>query len=317
MQTRPPCKEADPGFPKKGTEMKRIAIIILITIMLCACQPTPEEAIVIPKNQEVMVDKAKDEIPREEQMLALKERIGAPDRYRYTYQEGFVSLSIDAEVSVPDAELPIVRVFPDNFDQNTANRFWATLIGDAQMYEYDSALTKDSIKRQMEYLVRIIDGEIPDKDSMETVEEAQAELEELEKQYANAPDTVPCVRSDATLKTAYIETKRNPRMAKYTYISGTSMESGTYFQLVNNLDNKETLFLRDDDGERIKPVLRNANIQYGNKNAPENACDRIIAKCRANDTLPDELVHSFQMTPHEAYAAASTFFTKRRAERPI
>lgn len=289
--------------------MKKHIFVILLTalLLLCACQPTPEEPIVMQKDQETMVDKAKDEISQEERNLSLKERLNVPDRYQYEYQKGYVTVEADAEVLVPDGELPIIRVFPDNFDQATANRLWNALVGDIPMYEYDAAMTKDAIKLQMDYLVRIINGDIPQEDAMESVEEAQEELLALQTLFANAPDDVPRVIADATLKTAYVGTKRNPRMAQHTYVSGTSLETGAYFQLVNNLNNKEPIILREDDSESIKPVLRGAYMNYGNKNAPEGCCDRIIGKYRAGDALPDEIARSFPVTPEQAFSEAQRF----------
>ena len=208
---------------------------------------------------------------------------------------------------MPDGELPIIRVFPDNFDQPTASRLWNALVGNTPMYEYDAAATKEAIKRQMDYLVRIIDGDIPQEGAIETVEEAQEELLALQTLYANAPDGIPRVIADATLKTAYIGTKRDPRMAQHTYVSGTSLETGAYFQLVNNLNNKEPIILREDDRESIKPVLRGAYMSYGSKNAPEGCCDRIIGKYKAGDALPDEIGRSFPMTPEQAFSEAQRF----------
>lgn len=279
---------------------KQFLVVLSALLLLCACQPTPEQEIVLQKDQDVMIDKAKDEIPQEEKDLTQKERLGVPDRYRYTYQKGFVSVEADAEVLVPDGEIPIIRVFPADFDQTTASRLWDTLVGDMPMYQYSDTITKDAIKRQMEYLIRIIDGDVPKEEAMETAEEAQAELLTLQEQYANAPDSASFVPVDATLKTAFIGTERNPRMAKHTYVDGMSMETGWTFSLVNNLDNRETIVLQENDGKRITPVIRNAYANYSNKNAAENACYRIIGKYGAEDVLPDEIGRSFPVTPQEA-----------------
>lgn len=287
--------------------MKRIVAILLLFLICAACVKTPEETVVMRKDQEAMVEKAKDALPQEEQTKPLKDRLGVPGRYQYEYQNGYVTIEADAETVVPDGEIPIIRVFPDNFDQSTASQLWDTLIGDMPMYEYDSAATKEAIELQMKYLIRIIDGEIPQEEAMENVEEAQAELAALQQQYANAPDTVPCVAAEATLKTAYIGTGRNPRMAKYTYLSGTSLETGCYFQLVNNLDNTEPIVLRENEGESIRPVLRNAYMNYGGKSAPESACYRIVGRFDGTDALPDEIERSFPVTPQEALMQAQVF----------
>ena len=287
--------------------MKRIIPLFISLLLLLACQPTPEQEIVIQKDQALTVDKAKEEIPEEERTLSLKDRLGVPDRYQYNYQKGYVTVEADAKVLAPEGEIPIICVFPDNFDQATASRLWDTLVGDMPMYQYDTTITKGAIKKQMEYLVKIIDGEISQDDVLESVEEAQEELSELQKQYANAPEAASFVPVDASLKTAYVGTDRYLRMAAYTYVSGTSMETGNYFQLVNNLNNTEPITVQTENGEGIKPVRRNAYVNYGSKGAPEQACDRIIGKYEVDDLLPEDVARSFSVSPRDAFSEAQTF----------
>ena len=79
--------------------MNRRAFFILMAslLLLAACVPTPDEAIVIGKDQSGMIDKATETIPPQMQTLSLRERLDVPDRLTYSYQKG--DLTIDAEES--------------------------------------------------------------------------------------------------------------------------------------------------------------------------------------------------------------------------
>ena len=116
--------------------MKRICILLLVTLILCACQPTPETAFIVNKgDQNAMIDMARGEDVvsaaggkdgTEPATLDYRALYGIPERMTaaYTDAEGKVLVRIDAEVTVPEAPLPIVRVFSKDFDQQTVTRIW-------------------------------------------------------------------------------------------------------------------------------------------------------------------------------------------------
>lgn len=96
---------------------KHILIMILAALLLfVACQPTPENPIVVGKDQTEMLNKAKETLAPEKLEQSLRERLNVPDRYTYSYHKGDLTIDADAEIVVPDGELPIVRVFPREFD---------------------------------------------------------------------------------------------------------------------------------------------------------------------------------------------------------
>lgn len=116
--------------------MKHNKLICLLLSALCllACVPTPDEPIVVGKDQTEMLETASKPIMGDDAALSLAERLGAPARYTYAYQKGTLTIDADAEIVVPDGELPIVRVFPKDFDQATVTRLWNVLVGDVPMY---------------------------------------------------------------------------------------------------------------------------------------------------------------------------------------
>lgn len=64
--------------------MKKLIVLSLCaTILLAACQPTPEKQVVIQKDMEQMIEKAQKTpgITQEAAQGGLRERLGAPQRY--------------------------------------------------------------------------------------------------------------------------------------------------------------------------------------------------------------------------------------------
>ncbi|MBQ9187892.1 MAG: hypothetical protein IJ138_01065 [Clostridia bacterium] len=84
----------------------RRAAIGLLCLLLMACVPTPEEPIIVGKNTETMLAAAQTETKDE---TPLAERLGAPAHYQaeLVSKGGRLSVSVDADVVVPEAALPI------------------------------------------------------------------------------------------------------------------------------------------------------------------------------------------------------------------
>lgn len=94
--------------------MKRIIILCLILSLLLACVPTPEEKFIVNKaDQQQMLDNANREDEKNE-ITDLYERLGAPKTYQAELSgtEGRLRVEVDAQVILPESELPIVRVEP-------------------------------------------------------------------------------------------------------------------------------------------------------------------------------------------------------------
>lgn len=102
--------------------MKRILILcIALLCLLGACQPTPEQPFVIQNDQEKMletakrVEESKSETAADSEKVDFYERLGAPRTFqkKLSGTGGRLQVEVDAEVILPDAELPIIRVTPE------------------------------------------------------------------------------------------------------------------------------------------------------------------------------------------------------------
>ena len=180
---------------------KQVCIVILaLLLLLCACQPTPDEEIVIGKDQSAMVEKAQETAEPQETFKPVTERI------EETFAEYGVAVEIDASVTIPSEEMPIVRVHGVDFTQETIDQFWDVLIGDTPMYP-EAPETKADLAKRIAELQRTVDeleekrtrGESYDEETLSVCREY---LEDAKKRYANAPDdgTVIAIGPQLTLR---------------------------------------------------------------------------------------------------------------------
>ena len=86
--------------------MKRILLFLLALLLLTACQPTPQTPLVVPKDQQIMLEKAAaTQAPAEAYTPP-----AAPERWTFDHTGGNFVIHADADVAVPDVPLPTVWV---------------------------------------------------------------------------------------------------------------------------------------------------------------------------------------------------------------
>ena len=116
--------------------MRKTCIIILIFLSVCTgCQKTPEEPIVVGKDQQQMIEKAQGEMSYATDAPAgvdWRARLGAPKKYatKLTSAGGHLVVDVDATVSLPEVELPVVRVSPYLFTDEDVHRYARALLGE-------------------------------------------------------------------------------------------------------------------------------------------------------------------------------------------
>ena len=118
--------------------MKRIISILLLVLLLCACQPTPESSIVVGKDQSAMLEKA------EGTHTPVEETMPASEHIQEQFSDHGVTVTMDAAVSIPKTEMPIIRVHGVDFTQEQVDRIWNVLIGETTMYDLFSATENEA-----------------------------------------------------------------------------------------------------------------------------------------------------------------------------
>ena len=185
---------------KRSTGLKVFSVLLAISL-LTACQPTPDEQIIVGKDQEAMLSAAVETHEYTDyNITALK----APKSYRFSAQgaDGKLTVHTDAAVTLPEAEtLPIAKVVPGGFTQEMVSGMLAYLYGDEPYYLTDSSVVMT--KGEIESAIVSMQASIADDtyaDDPETLAVVQQQLEALNKQYDSAPETRDePVRSDGMM----------------------------------------------------------------------------------------------------------------------
>ncbi len=159
--------------------MKKHIIIILLAslLLLCACQPTPEKKIVIQKDFDQMIEKAKEtpvadtvtlegSTPELYAPTETPQTAQSPSREHvtdsFTGRTEAFKVIVDADVIRPDGPLPVVRVKPDEFNAVKAQPYFDVLCKGEDFYTYDELETKENLEKQIEYYQYQVDNNIPD-----------------------------------------------------------------------------------------------------------------------------------------------------------
>ena len=185
--------------------MRKLCIFILSIVLLCtACQPTPEEPFVIGKDNEQMIEKAKESAAPEKAGGDLYEALGCPKTYEMDIlnEAARVHIQGEAKVILPETEgLPLVYVQAARFDQERVYTFFRALTDGVEMYDIPTATPKAVIEQQ----IRAAQAELDElvvargEDDMR-VRFKRDEIASLQKAYQDAPETVSLTINDGTLK---------------------------------------------------------------------------------------------------------------------
>ena len=290
---------------------KHICIILLASLLLlCACQPTPENPIVVGKDQTEMLNKAKETLAPEKLEQSLRERLNVPDRYTYSYHKGDLTIDADAEIVVPDGELPIVRVFPREFDQATVTTLWNVLIGDTPMQIQQEGMTKAEIAEELEAMLAALDANEPQAFGFETVEQLEKRIALYQKKYNEAPDVLDGEPADGVLYAESEYDNSGNVTASHTCVRAVSKETGVRFIVSNGYDNDAPVktILYDDIGREIgysvRSVERKSSFVFIKDNDPHVGCYVWDDELRPSDGIPEKAAHSIGILPQNAWDAA-------------
>ncbi len=198
--------------------MKRMTVLLMavvLAVFMCGCKSTPEKPIVVGKSNDGWDEYATD-MPSAEQTAetSAASRYAAPDRYENQLTSGNLTISISADIEVPDLSVYPVYILEEmKFTQEMADRIIPILLDGAELYTYDVLDSKRS-KSEVEALIAHYKDEIQKAqndesylskytESPESIEGLQNVLASLEKELKTAPDTVE--RKLASRQLAFME----------------------------------------------------------------------------------------------------------------
>ena len=167
--------------------MKRILISLVALLLLIGCQRTPEQPLIVPKDQELMLEKsAASQKPEEPYMPP-----AAPECWTFEMQSGNFSYHADADVSVPQVPLPTVWVRAQGLPQETVYRLFQ-LLSQGEELKLPHVQTRAEIEESIRAYTALLEQR-PDQDADMSKEEYDEgllqEIEYLKKAYETAPET--------------------------------------------------------------------------------------------------------------------------------
>lgn len=305
--------------------MKKLMCMLtcFVLLLLCACQPTPEKPVVIQKDMEQMLEKAQAAPEADLEAspeTSLSERYAIPQQMKLaiTGAEGRLSISIDAPVTVPERELPLARVSPAQFGQDTVTAFYDALVGDTPMINVTNVLTKADIQKSILYYQQIADGLL--EGSLVTPEEAREELEKLEEEYKKAPEKVEQTMGDSTLKKQSRQLGNNMGYLNWYGVDLKSEDGNVLFHAQNDYNNDKAYYWDTFDSKGNNTggvginVLRNASMYFYDRSKRGEDCrfgsDGRFEHIERTAPIPDKAKAFLSVTPDGAAAQAEALLTQ-------
>ena len=197
---------------------KRVFIILFATLLLlCACQPTPEEDAVKQKDTNVLIDAVLSEQENQSQngVMVPPAKEQFPDHFSadfYTPAKN-VHVTVDAPIRVlSDDSFPLIRVERGKLKTEDAMLLAKRLLGSDKLYVWTYRMTREDLEREIAVYMHEPtpeekaewmrdDPENTEELWNENMETRRKELEALQEQYRNFTDgeTQPFPEWDGTM----------------------------------------------------------------------------------------------------------------------
>ncbi len=227
------------------------AVIMLAASMLTACQPTPEEPIVINKSEEKV-----------QQVMAAapepKKAYEAPETVTDSFKtkDANVTVSVDAKVVVPGVEaFPVVNAVPADISTDFIQTAAQVLMEGKTLYRPRTGLTKQDIEAEILKLQNALaDPEHSTSDGLnaddpKTVADTRKLFEDriviYQQQYEDAPDAL--VREEAPIEFLPAKIYEDPVFYQENVNAWTSLEDDDEAQQLLDEYENEKKFVADAD----------------------------------------------------------------------
>lgn len=209
--------------------MKRsFACFLAAALLFTACQTTPDEPVIMQKDQELMLEKGAATLSPDEPYMPPK----VPERYTFEYRDDGLTIRADTEVVVPSVPVPIVNVRAQGISQETMYRLFR-LLSNGEELEMQRRTTKAEIAAMIRQWEEQMDAGPEAWDDM-TQEQYQAglrrKIEKANESYKTAPETEESRIADGTYDDTYVEW---PKTYCKTLVAQNSNRSFVVFSYEN------------------------------------------------------------------------------------
>lgn len=178
--------------------MKRwLAWVLILSIgaLFTGCQKTPEQPIVIGKENDGWEEAAASEDE--------KTQLGAPERYQAEYQWKDLTVRMDAQVDAPEEQVyPVYVLERAVFSQELVDRMMDALVGDRPLYRVENGRTKETIQQEIDYYTNELRTEGQTEEHLQHFQEILAELIAEKEQAPESP-----VKMEASRTLGYVDSQ--------------------------------------------------------------------------------------------------------------
>lgn len=281
--------------------MKKTFGVILVSVILLAtcfaCKQTPNEPVVIEKNEEKMIQQAQqtkqpmiaEDTVKDSELSLIQQQFIQYSPYQTTFSgnSNAFSVSIDANLTLPDTEaMPIVEVAAQEFSEEMVQKIYDYTCNDTSMYQKDEMKTKGFLESEVARLQQMIS------DGIDSDGNLLKQLQQLQSEYETAPD-----KKVIPVKTVTFQEKETDYFTYREFDARTSLVSNTgrVFSVKSSFASKGA-----DESSRTNALLIYVNFDaIGSVAFPE------IENVTGLSTIPDG--SNLGYTPLEAAVAADTF----------
>ena len=200
---------------KTGTSVKTISLILAGVLGLAcfttACQPTPEEPVVIGKGDgklEEIIQSKPGSQENETQNSQIQQPVATRHTDSFQGADEKVTITIDADVLTPTGNMPVVEVKPHYIDMEQVKAMAKVLFHGNIAYEPKVGFSTEDLEKEILELKQFISNEESmleyysgDQETVDMVkEEYENRIAEYEELYEDAPDTIEIKETDWTFR---------------------------------------------------------------------------------------------------------------------
>ena len=181
------------------------ALLALCSLALCACQPTPEQEVIVNKGDGAL----EQAIGRDDDAAATPRPYDAPERLVLEV-EGLpedYDIFFDAKVDVPDqTKWPVYSVEPAKIAQEQADAIRLALLEGAELYRPGELRSRAEIQASIDYYENELSLCHPDEHQI--IEAYTGILRELYLEYESTPENIALEKADTDFR--FMEDRVNP-----------------------------------------------------------------------------------------------------------
>ena len=317
--------------------MKKVYLAVALSLLVLSaagCQKTPEQAIVVGKSNDALIEKAQD--LSESETGSVSDRVGltsetlppppaaqeqeqepdagddaSPAAYRYqdsfANQDGSITVTVDAEVIAPEADsAAIIRVTDGTITQAQADVLMEELVH-TPLHDPHAPVTKDAIMEQILENKRLL-AEGPTEEDLKfghidangnalTWEQwMQQYIDQLQEEYNNAPEE----NEQAAISGQFVEKDGLSFIEGVGYSEEYGYESLQIQNIITSLGASRALYDRNSAVKEAY-ILLGSSIQYADVTSRE--LPELTISAGDARTLTDPLVEKLGIDNMAFYAA--------------